>query len=395
MNNFTFCKTNLSKYKVIYPKYNMSYLVGLEIKKLCKAISKITGKEAQMLPDNKRQFSYEIVIDAANRDGSPTVTDYDAYIITKVENKLFIKGGRPYSTVAGVKKFINLLGKGKPITDTITGSYGADKSQFGKDFVLTWGDDFDGENIDESKWEIYYEKRLCYSKGLNGKETNRCRLDPPNTFVKDGSLYICAEQTEDKYYGGMLCTASTMRYKHGFIEISTIYPKGAGFWTALWLNGNKGKNGDYYAEIDVNECYGKGGNYALGNTFAWPTKKCTEEKDGKLVHHCNRVNADERGFWQDYHTFGFLWDEKKVIFTCDGFAYKTQPIETEAEKEAFDVPFFIRISMAVGFAARQEITEDPEEWANTNKLIVDYINIYQKPKQEIFINDITGWDAFD
>ncbi len=396
MNAFKFTKTQLLKYKIIYPRYNMSYLVTRELQKLVKKISKITGKETLMLPDNKREFNYEIVVDNANRCGSPEINDYDTYVIAPVGNKIFIKGGRPYSTVAGVKRFIKLLEKGEPITQTITGSYDADKSRFGKDYRLAWNDDFDSKEIDESKWQIYYEKKLCYCEGLNGKQTMRCRKEPPNTFQKDGDLYICATETEDAYYGGMLCTHDTMRYKYGFIEISAIHPKGAGFWTALWLNGNKGKNGDYYAEIDVDECYGKGGDYVLGNTFAWPSKKCKEEKDGQLVHYCNRKNADERGFWQDYHTFGFEWDEKRMTFTCDGFPYKTQDItKTDAEKEAFQVPFFLRLSMALGFSARKEISTDPWEWENTNKLIVDYVNIYQKPDQEIFINEIFGWDAFE
>lgn len=395
MNKFTFSKTNLSKYSIVYPKYNMSYLVTLELQKLKKEAKKITEKEMAMHPDTKEHV-WEIVVDEACREGSPTVFDNDTYIISPIGKKLFIKGGRPYSTVAGIKRFIKLLKKGEPITATIIGNYKQEKSLFKNDYRLTWGDDFDSENIDESKWEIYYEKKLCYCEGLNGKQTKRCRKDPPNTYQKDGKLYMCATETEDSYYGGMLCTQGTMRYKYGFIEISTMHPKGAGFWTALWLNGNKGKNGDWYAEIDVDECYGKGGDYVLGNTFAWPTKKCREEQDGKLVHYCNRRNADERGFWQDFHTFGFLWDEKKMIFTCDGFPYKTQDVtKSEAEVEAFAMPFFLRLSMALGFSARKEITEDPEEWANTNKLIVDYVNIYQKPGQEIFINEITGWDAND
>lgn len=395
MEEFTFSRSDLSKYCVVYPKYNMSYLVTLELEKLCKAVKEITGEDMAMYPDSE-QHTYEIVVDNANRDGIEAPTDYDTYIIAPIGQKLFIKGGRPYSTVAGVKKFIKLLKSGQPITQTVTGSYKKDKPGFGNDYRLTWNDDFDGEQIDESKWEIYYENKLCYCEGLNGKQTKRCRIDPPNTFVENGNLYICATETEDSYYGGMLCTHNSMRYKHGFIEISTIHPKGAGFWTALWLNGNKGKNGDYYAEIDVDECYGKGGDYALGNTFAWPTKKCKEEKDGKLVHYCNRKNADERGFWQDYHTFGLLWDEKKMIFTCDGFPYKTQDIsETEAEAEAFSMPLFLRISMALGFSARKEISEDPWEWENTNKLIVDYINIYQKPGQKLYINRIFGWDAYE
>ena len=240
MSKFTFSKTNLSKYCIVYPKYNMSYLVTLELEKLRKAAKKITGKDMNMYPDNK-EYAYEIVVDEASREQSPMVYDNDTYIISPLDKKIFIKGGRPCSTVAGLKRFIKLLKKGEPITDTIIGSYEKDKKGFGNDYRLTWGDDFDTENIDESKWEIYYEKKLCYCEGLNGKQTKRCRKDPPNTYQKDGKLFICATETEDSYYGGMLCTQGTMRYKYGFIEISTMHPKGAGFGLPFGLTATRVK----------------------------------------------------------------------------------------------------------------------------------------------------------
>lgn len=385
MSNFSFGKTNLSKYCITYPKYNMSYLVTLELKKLVKAAKKITGKDMKMYADNEKPHVYEIVVDAADRDGGDAPTDYDTYIIAPIGTKLFVRGGRPYSTVAAVKRLIKLLKVGKPITETVTGSYENDQSSFGSDYRLKWGDDFDGTEIDTSKWDVYYGRKVCYSNGVGGKTTYRCREDKPNTFVKDGSLYICADQTEDAYYGGMLCTQGIMRYKYGFIEISTIHPKGLGFWTALWLNSDAGKNGDYFAEVDVEECYGDGGDWVFGNTFSWPTEKCKKEHNGKLVHVNNKRPArDERGFWQDYHTFGFEWDEETVTFTCDGFPYVTQDIHSNpVENEAFTVPFFLRLSMACGFASRGGITDDPWEWENSNKFIVDYVNIYQKPDQEI------------
>ena len=109
MSNFSFGKTNLSKYCITYPKYNMSYLVTLELKKLVKAAKKITGKDMKMYADNEKPHVYEIVVDAADRDGGDAPTDYDTYIIAPIGTKLFVRGGRPYSTVAAVKRLIKLL----------------------------------------------------------------------------------------------------------------------------------------------------------------------------------------------------------------------------------------------------------------------------------------------
>ena len=71
MSKFTFSKTNLSKYCIVYPKYNMSYLVTLELEKLRKAVKKITDKDIIMYPDNK-EHAYEIVVDEVCREQAPT-----------------------------------------------------------------------------------------------------------------------------------------------------------------------------------------------------------------------------------------------------------------------------------------------------------------------------------
>ncbi len=396
MSKFAFSKSNLSKYVITYPHYNMSYLVTLELKKLQREIEKITGKPIKMVADNKKEHTFEIVVAGAERDGAPAVTDYDTYIISPMGNKLFVLGGRPYSSVTAVKKLIKLLKKGVTITETVTGSYAKDIAKDKKGYKLTWNDDFDGEKIDESKWEIFYGDRHCNTAGANGKKPMRCREDKPNTFVKDGSLYICAEQDDNHYYGGMLCTNDIMRFKYGYIEISTIHPKGAGFWTALWMNSSAGKNGDYFAEMNVEECYGKGGDWAYGNTFAWPTKKCREESKGRLIDSNNKVSArDERGFWQDYHTFGLEWNEKEVLFTCDGFPYVSKEINRHpAEIEALTMPCFLKLSMACGFI-NHGITDDPWEWENSNKYIVDYVNIYQKEGQKLYFGKGAGTTADD
>ena len=68
MTHFTFSKTNLKKYSIVYPRFNMSYLVTLELEKLKKAIKAITGKEPKLYPDDGKEHIYEIVVANAKRD---------------------------------------------------------------------------------------------------------------------------------------------------------------------------------------------------------------------------------------------------------------------------------------------------------------------------------------
>ena len=62
-----------------------------------------------------------------------------------------------------------IIKKQNRLDSAVYGSYSEDIKS-GKGYRLTWGDDFDGDEIDTSKWEIFYGDRLCYNKGVNGKK---------------------------------------------------------------------------------------------------------------------------------------------------------------------------------------------------------------------------------
>ncbi len=181
-----------------------------------------------------------------------------------------------------------------------------------------------------------------------------------------------------------------MRYLYGYVEISSLHPKGEGFWTVLWSNSDVGASGLYYSETDVEECYGEG-TYVKGNIFAWPSELCKELLNitSHAEHTANTHYAkDGRGFWMDFHTYGFEWNENDIQFTCDGKTYGYQSTtETPGFKEAYSTPAYLRLSMATGFSGNPlgTITDDPDEWQNTNKYIIDYVHIYQKAGAQLKI----------
>ena len=67
-------------------------------------------------------------------------------------------------------------------------------------------------------------------------------------------------------------------------------------------------------------------------------------------------------------------------FTCDGIEYFSYDTTTnDYDRECFNRHMTLIFSMATGFAtsADSKISTDPDEWQNSNKLIADYINLYQ------------------
>ncbi len=451
--NLSFLGWSEEPFFVVTPLYNHSYITELQVQKLISAVNNNTGKPTEekkdslvaSLPSSLQSYStasnyttkeaydayngtfnglnktvteawntHEIIVGNCMREGCRTITDPDEFEVRIEGNKVYLNGGSPRATAMAVSEFIKLISGGnRALTDanSFTGSYydylpSYDKSSY---YTLSWGDDFDGAEINEGLWHISYDAENVYSVGLNGRQNYRASKELKNNYVKDGKLYIDAVYTDEAYYGGMLITNNTMRYKYGYVEVSSMLPHGQGMWTALWASSATGEKGLAYTEIDISECYGPS-HYVLGNTFAWLSSY------GKEVYinngfgttargHYHKRNdrfADARGFSMDFHTFGYEWDGETVRFICDGEVYQTMnyatqnyvvsssaidaKYEIECTVDAFSTPLYLRLSMALGFESRGYIVDDnAPEWQNSNSYISDYVHIYQYEGDKTYI----------
>ncbi len=396
-------ESNLGLYNIVYPRYNMSYVTKLEIDKLVDTFISATGFGVGTTTDftvgedstEKVQTTVsetEIIVgDCELRDGVNKITDADKYEIRFVGKKVYLNGGSPKATAMAVAEFGKMLSSGsKDLTDgsSITGSYKAVEANYSntENYKLTWNDEFDQAKIDTSKWEVdYKDATIGGAKGLNGKATHRST--EKSTFVKNGKLYILALQDDKNYYGGMLWTPRSMTYLYGYLELSTLHPKGDGFWTALWANSGADASGLYYQETNVEECYGEG-TYVKGNIFAWPTDYCKQTFGATTEHKGTTHYAKTgRGFYMDFHTFGYEWMEGEAQFYCDGVIYGHQDTtKTTAFKAAYSTPAYLKLSMATGFQSNplKRITQNSDDWSYTNAFVTEYVHLYQKAGQKLY-----------
>ena len=457
-----------NKYTLVVPQYNMSYLVRIQLEELQKAFTSklgITLKEAtdataptftqEMInlyygktwsncetatdyknyvnsinsldkTKTKTEYTYEIVIGDCDRAGRPAITDKNQYTIKVAGNKIFLNGGSPAATAMAVSEFAKMVNGGAlTLTDasTVVGNYKTAISNYDRKnyYTLAWGDDFDGTSINTNKWVVSYGRdSTIYSDGLNGRIPARASKELNNNYVKDGKLYICATYDDKYYYGGHLTTKGIMTFQYGYVETSCLKPFGQGFWTSLWVDNQYLDKGLGRMEIDVNESYGAG-HLTLQNSFAWInttgirtvlSKYNFRIPNGYAFNKSNiQYNADNRGFYLDYHTFGYGWDANELYFTIDGkvtsrYDYATAAMvfgnassaaslgttvenarkaELEVTKSAFSTPAFLRLSMAVGFAAREFVVPDgSKEWTESNKFIIDYVHVYQYSGQKLY-----------
>lgn len=384
---------HISQFKIIRPQYNSSYLTQMQIDALIDDADKTYTYLVDCVDDKQKAGEYEIIVGNADREGVSAVLDRDEFKITVSGKKVYLNGGSVEATAMAVSEFAKLLKNGN-ITDADTkiGSYAQTVASYDKSkyYTFAWGDDFDGDEIDTTKWRVVPDGPYN-NKGMNGRRSIRTD-DPQYVYVKDGHFHIDAAVNGNDYIGGMLMTYNSMIYRYGYLEMSAILPHGDGFWTALWVDSRGHSFNDvtdemglvYDAEIDVNECFGNA-NVVAANVHKWPNEQGTEmgyqhtSLDGSHGNEKKHYLAEGETFNNTFHTFGFLWDEDEHTFTCDGqvyFSYKNN--ETEENRDGLHLLSFIRLSAAIGFETQGVIEpDDSPAWHHSNKLIADYVYIYQ------------------
>ena len=389
---------NIGKFKFIRPHYNSSYLAELEMRETIDTVYKKTGFMLEVKHDTLTEAGdCEIIVGNCNRDGVEAVTDYDEYKITVKGNKVYINGGSAHATAMGVSEFTKLL-KGDLKDASTTGSYNNAIASYDKKTNLykTWGEDFDGNALNTDRWILGHPGSPNWKgQGIGGKPWIRSH-DPNDVYVKDGLFTMTARYDDMYYYGGMIQTYGT--FKYGYIEMSAVIPQGVGFWSALYCQADYKNEPSVLdperplmadPEFDIMECFGDSSNYAA-NLHSWPRNGFDEVNgwvhtslDGKDYGNDKkyRIPDENKVLGNDFHTYGMMWNDKLVTFTCDGEDFFSYDITTkEQDVESFNHNVWVRIALSVGNADNPFgaiLTENPDEWQFTNKFMVDWINIYQ------------------
>ena len=388
---------SLANYKIIRKHYNESYMTQAQIDNLIKTALDTYAYAIDYYEDEyEAESDYEIIVGNAKRPGVTAIANADEYKITVSGKKVYINGGSVQATAIAVSEFLKLMAKGKLTdADSVDGNYSATVEKYDKSkyYTRVWGDDFDGTEVDLTKW-VHIGETAYSSRGFNGRTAVRSK-DPGRVFVSDGKFNVLASYDDDYYYGGMLMTDRTMLYKYGYLEMSALLPDAPGLWTSLWLdsrwhaqNGKQPEVGVYYDfEIDINECFGNASAVAA-NCHKWPTALGKQNGyehtslDRPEYKQKRRVFLDEgKNFGDGLHTFGLLWDETQMTFTCDGEPYFSYAINTTFEDlDGFHALCYIRLSAAIGFASNpigEIIPDDDPRWQTRNAMVVDYVHLYQ------------------
>lgn len=256
------------------------------------------------------------------------------------------------------------------------------------DWQLVFADEFNGSELDRTKWATWYPytndgSDQCEFCRTHGKE-GQVYLDN-NVIVSDNSLKLIAQQQEVEWYGlkrnyssGMI--HSLQMFGMGRYEIRCKLPSGMGFWPAFWMFGDKA------VEIDVFEIGCQEPRRQHMGIISWKNHKTFDKR-----------KVGRTDFSKDFHVFAMEWDPHFVRFFLDGKEtwrvslmqprsgkvlrncnpregrYRLQPaFPSEGEKLS------IIANLAIGNETTPFTKTPVEATVLPNQMEIDWIRVYQK-----------------
>jgi beta-glucanase (GH16 family) len=114
----------------------------------------------------------------------------------------------------------------------------------GKAWKLIWHDEFDGDRLDESKWEPRPDGKR------KGGWWSRKAIS-----LDDGHLVITTFMDGDRPTDGCVWTKGKFQHSFGYYVARAKFQKEPGHWSAFWMNGDAirkvGDGGRDGTEIDI------------------------------------------------------------------------------------------------------------------------------------------------
>ncbi len=255
--------------------------------------------------------------------------------------------------------------------------------------VLVWHDEFDGNELDLTKWGYQYGVQDNYGGKVTGPiywgNNEQQYYTEDAVSVSNGMLCITAKKQamgDRSYTSGRILTRDLASFTYGYIEARIQTPAITGMWPAFWMLPQPlqvGSSNNVYGgwaksgEIDIMEIRGRNTgvttcalHYGGGSNNTYKGSSC--QLDGTI---------------DEFHVYAIDWTEDRITWLVDGKAFFTMSAdewwtESSSEKSApFDQPFFILLNLAVG--GTFDGNRNPPDSFTSASMYVDYVRVYQYP----------------
>ncbi|MDF1852224.1 MAG: glycoside hydrolase family 16 protein [Verrucomicrobiales bacterium] len=252
-------------------------------------------------------------------------------------------------------------------------------------WVQVWADEFNGEDLDYSKWA---KEENNYGGGNN--ERQAYRTDSKYCVVEDGLLklhvfrdpHTTSDGKTQPYSSARIRSRKRGDWQYGKFEVRAKMPDGQGIWPAVWMLPTGSKYGGWAAggEIDIIESRGSAVHETTGALHfggAWP-------RNTYLSH---SYTFPDKNAAEDFHLYVVEWNADEIKWFVDGELCQVRKKEEWFSENAkdnpsapFDQTFHLIMNVAVdgGFFDKTDQKADllaPDAFPQT--LEVDYVRVYQ------------------
>lgn len=220
----------------------------------------------------------------------------------------------------------------------------------GKVWKLVWHDEFDGTELDDTKWET----------PPDAPRRDGWWMRKAIAFDGQGHLAIRCFHDGEKYVDGCIRTRGRYEKALGYFVCRAKLQRSHGHWSAFWLYnacvGNIGNGAVDGAEIDIFEKPWL--DDRVQQTLHWDGYGRDHKSEG--------FQATVPGVMDGWHTFGLWWSEDAYIFYVDG----QETWRTNAGGICRE-PLYIKLSDEIGpWAGDIKTATLPDQFE------VDYVRVY-------------------
>ena len=248
------------------------------------------------------------------------------------------------------------------------------QSTTGKEWKVVWSDEFEGTEVDTSKWTYDIGDWGWGNYELQYYTANR----KENARVEDGNLIIEAHKNDlgNPWTSARLTTRGKTAFTYGRIDIMAKVPVEKGNWAAGWTLGDSyvdELSWPYCGELDIMESVGFEIDDATEKGVAHASVHC-EAYYFKIGNQKTYV-VDVEKMKTEYHSYMIEWTPEYVKAFVDGNEYFHYDNTGEPGSWPFDEPqnIIVNLAMGGGWGGAQGMNEE----VTSQKMIIDYVRVYE------------------
>ena len=244
-----------------------------------------------------------------------------------------------------------------------------------------WEDNFDGNSLDTSKWDVMTGDGCSYGIcGWGNSELQNYQAD--NATVSNGLLTITAKQQRirgTKYTSARLRTLGVPNggeWTHGRFEARVKLPDGAGMWPAFWmLPSNPDVGWPESGEIDIVESTGQASNNVFGTIHTGVFESVHEFTGNGILKQPDKWS-------DDFHVYAIEWEPNIIRWYVDDLLYSVKTPDDLSNTSYWrfeNYQYHLLLNLAVGGTLGGTVDDS----ALPQTMQVDYVRVYDNAQPSL------------